>query len=95
MNQILSRYARAVRRFFTLWRIVTNPPYGKRVGDRKRLRDLYAQVGNVLRAKCPGWELAMLTAHPELDHQTRLALETRLSTENGGLRVRLMCGRVP
>jgi len=75
--------------------IVTNPPYGKRVGDRKRLRDLYAQVGNVLRAKCPGWELAMLTAHPELDYQTRLALETRLSTENGGLRVRLMCGRVP
>jgi putative N6-adenine-specific DNA methylase len=75
--------------------IVTNPPYGRRVGDRKRLRNLYAQMGNVLRAKCSGWELAMLSAHPELDQQTRLALDTRLSTENGGLRVRLMCGRVP
>ena len=75
--------------------IVTNPPYGRRVGDRTRLRDLYAQLGNVLRAKCRGWEVAMLTAHPELERQTGLALETRLSTENGGLRVRLMCGRVP
>jgi len=75
--------------------IVTNPPYGRRVGDRKRLRDLYAQVGNVLRAKCRGWELAMLTAHRELEQQTGLPLETRLRTENGGLRVRLMCGRVP
>jgi putative N6-adenine-specific DNA methylase len=70
--------------------IVTNPPYGVRVGDRKRLRDLYAQLGNVLRARCTGWEVAMLTAHPELEHQTGLALESAFATTNGGIRVRLM-----
>jgi putative N6-adenine-specific DNA methylase len=74
--------------------VVTNPPYGVRVGDRARLRDLYAQLGNVLRAKCPGWEVAMLTAHPALEGQVRLGLEPRFSTENGGLRVRLMRARV-
>jgi putative N6-adenine-specific DNA methylase len=74
---------------------VTNPPYGVRVGDRKRLRDLYAQFGHVLRAKCSGWELAMLTAHPELEHQTGLPLESRFETTNGGIRVRLMRARLP
>jgi putative N6-adenine-specific DNA methylase len=70
--------------------VVTNPPYGVRVGERKRLRDLYAQLGNVLRAKCPGWEVAMLTAHPELEHQTGLPLQPAFETTNGGIRVRLM-----
>lgn len=75
--------------------IVTNPPYGVRVGDRKRLRDLYAQFGKVLRAKCSGWEVAMLTAHAELEHQTGLALESSFETTNGGIRVRLMRARLP
>jgi len=75
--------------------IVTNPPYGVRVGDRKRLRDLYAQLGNVLRARCPGWDVAMLTAHPELEHQTGLALEPSFETTNGGIRVRLMRAHLP
>jgi putative N6-adenine-specific DNA methylase len=70
--------------------IVTNPPYGARVGDRKRLRNLYAQFGNVMRAKCSGWEVAMLTAHPELEQQTGLALEPKFETSNGGIRVRLI-----
>ena len=74
---------------------MTNPPYGIRVGDRKRLRDLYAQLGNVLRARCPGWEVAMLTAHPELEQQTGLALEPRFETTNGGIRVRLMRAHLP
>jgi hypothetical protein len=36
-----------------------------------------------------------LTSHPELEHQTGLTLAPRFSTENGGLRVRLMLARVP
>lgn len=75
--------------------IVTNPPYGVRVGDRKRLRDLYAQFGNVLRAKCAGWDVAMLTSHRELEHQTGLALESTFETTNGGIRVRLMRAHLP
>lgn len=75
--------------------VVTNPPYGVRLGERNRLRDLYAQLGNVLRAKCPGWDVAMLAAHPDLERQTGLAFEVRFSTANGGLRVRLVAARVP
>jgi putative N6-adenine-specific DNA methylase len=75
--------------------IVTNPPYGVRVGERRRLRDLYAQLGNVVRRRCPGWEVAFLSAHPELERQTGLPLTSRFVTENGGIRVRLVQGRVP
>src|SRR4029078_3029621 len=75
--------------------VVTNPPYGVRVGERNRLRDLYAQFGNVMRSKCPGWEVAMLTAQSELERQTGLALESRFDTTNGGIRVRLMRARGP
>jgi putative N6-adenine-specific DNA methylase len=74
--------------------IVTNPPYGHRVGERQRLRDLFAQLGNVLRRRCPGWQVALLSAHAELDRQTGLALAPAFETANGGIRVRLMRGVV-
>ena len=35
--------------------LVTNPPYGVRVGERTKLRNLFAQLGNVARRRCPGW----------------------------------------
>jgi putative N6-adenine-specific DNA methylase len=75
--------------------IVTNPPYGVRVGERRDLRDLYAQLGNVARRCCPGWEVAFLAAQPELERQTGLEQAVRFTTENGGIRVRLVRGRVP
>ena len=74
--------------------IVTNPPYGVRVGERRDLRDLYAQLGNVARRCCPGWEVAFLAAHPELERQTGIDQAVRFTTENGGIRVRLVQGSV-
>jgi putative N6-adenine-specific DNA methylase len=75
--------------------IITNPPYGVRVGERRDLRDLYAQLGHVARRCCPGWEVALLAAQPELERQTGLERAVRFTTENGGIRVRLVQGRVP
>ena len=75
--------------------IVTNPPYGVRVGDKKALRDLYAQFGNVARRSCAGWTVAMLSASAELERQTGLPLEVALKTRNGGVPVRLVSAVVP
>jgi putative N6-adenine-specific DNA methylase len=74
--------------------MVTNPPYGVRVGERLRLRDLYAQLGNVARRCCPGWTIAFLSSHPELEHHTRLDPVPLFATDNGGIRVRLVQARV-
>jgi len=74
--------------------MVTNPPYGARMGDRLRLRNLYAQLGNVVRRRCPGWRVALLSADRMLEGQTGLELTERFRTSNGGIRVRLMVGNV-
>jgi putative N6-adenine-specific DNA methylase len=69
--------------------VVTNPPYGVRLGKTHDLRNLYAQFGKVLRAKCPGWHAAMLCAGSQLVGSTGLKFEKGISTMNGGLQVRL------
>lgn len=75
--------------------IATNPPYGVRVGEAARLRDLYAKLGQVLRTRCPGWRVALLSANPRLEGELRLPLEERMRTRNGGIPVRLMISKLP
>jgi len=75
--------------------VVTNPPYGIRVGEATKLRDLYARFGQILRRNRPGWHLAMLSANPRLERELRLPLEERFRTQNGGIPVRLVTSRVP
>ena len=74
--------------------VAINPPYGVRVGETDRLRNLYAQMGNVLRAKRSGWTLAMLSADRGLERQLALDLEERFKTRNGGIPVRLVTSEI-
>jgi putative N6-adenine-specific DNA methylase len=75
--------------------IVTNPPYGVRVGDRTALRNLYARIGAVLRERFGGWHVGLLSAQAALEAELRIPLEERLDVSNGGIHVRLMCGILP
>lgn len=75
--------------------VVTNPPYGVRVSADKDLRNLYAQLGNVLRLRCPGWRVALLCSKLPLYQRAELPLDTSLAWVNGGLRVFLARGTVP
>lgn len=75
--------------------LVTNPPYGKRVGEASPLRDLYATFGRVARERLPGWKLAFLSADRRLEAQVWLKLRELLRTRNGGLPVRLVMAKVP
>jgi len=74
--------------------IVTNPPYGHRVSSNKDLRNLYAQLGNVMRAKCPGWHIALLCNDQKLINYTGLNLKSDMTLENGGIKVKLAQGIV-
>lgn len=75
--------------------IVTNPPYGVRVGEADRVRDLWAQLGNVLRDRAPGWRLALLSPDTALERQLKIPLRAAASISNGGIPVRIMIGDVP
>jgi putative N6-adenine-specific DNA methylase len=74
--------------------VVTNPPYGMRVSEGRDLRNLYAQFGNVLREKCPGWNLSVLCSDPALLGQMRIPLDISLGLVNGGINVRLGRGKM-
>lgn len=66
--------------------ILTNPPYGIRMGESEDLRDLYARLGMALKSK-RGWRAGILTSDLALVRQTRLPLLPRFSTRNGGIPV--------
>jgi hypothetical protein len=74
--------------------MVTNPPYGVRVADPGAVRDLYAALGKVLRARFAGWRLALLSPGEALERQLGLSLRERFATLNGGIPVRLVTGQV-
>ena len=72
--------------------IVSNPPYGLRLGESGPLRNLYSQIGRIVREGVPGYRLALLSADPALEGQLRLALEEVFQTTNGGIPVHLVVG---
>lgn len=75
--------------------LVTNPPYGVRIGERDRLRNLFAAFGRVARERFPGWLMTVLSADRFLEAHLGLPLEEALRTRNGGIPVRVLVGRVP
>jgi putative N6-adenine-specific DNA methylase len=75
--------------------LVTNPPYGKRVGDSDALRDLWARLGQFARVRCPGWQVAVFAPEAALGRQLELPLRPALRTANGGLPIDVLAGTVP
>ena len=73
--------------------LVSNPPYGVRVGDKLPLRDLYAAIGRMAAERLGGWTVALLTADPRLERQIGLPLQVAFTTRNGGIPVRMVVAR--
>ncbi|HST07481.1 MAG TPA: hypothetical protein VLJ83_04880, partial [Gemmatimonadaceae bacterium] len=74
--------------------ILTNPPYGVRVGDDRDLRDLYAALGNALRQRT-GWRVGLLTTDQQFAGQLGLDLRSRFDSRNGGISVRFLASEKP
>jgi putative N6-adenine-specific DNA methylase len=74
--------------------VVMNPPYGRRVSESSRLRQLYQHIGDVLRTRWAGWRIAILVPQRSLLTDLNLPLIEVASFRNGGISVALMTGRV-
>ncbi len=72
--------------------VVTNPPYGKRVGDGD-LRPLYQRFGTVLREQRPEWMLTVVAADRRLASQIDRRLKPHAAFGHGGLRVQVLSRR--
>lgn len=79
----------APRKGWNAW-IVTNPPYGERVGDLRELTALHAAFGERLRTRCAGFHLALLSGNPELVKALGIAETRKIALWNGPLDCRLV-----
>ena len=69
--------------------IVTNPPYGVRLGDTGELADFYPKLGDALKQKFSGWRAYILSGDMALQKLIRLAASKRTPLYNGALECRL------
>lgn len=63
--------------------LITNPPYGERLGEIDELRPLYRDLAEVARQQLPGWRLAVFTGNPDLVQELRLRADKRYRLFNG------------
>ena len=68
--------------------LVTNPPYGKRLGSEGEVRGLYGALSERLR-RAEGWHVTLITPEPGW---IELPLTSALEFRSGGLRVSLLQG---
>lgn len=70
--------------------LVSNPPYGVRIGDHQALAEFYPRLGDILKQRFSGWHAFLLTADPLLAKTIRLTPSRRIPLFNGALECRLL-----
>lgn len=70
--------------------VILNPPYGKRLGEEDDLRELYCQIGDVMKKRCRGWTGYVLTGNLELAKYIGLKASRRYVLFNGAIECRLL-----
>lgn len=69
--------------------LVANPPWGRRVGQARALRDLHARLGQVARREFSGWTLALVSPSDALVRQADRRAERIATLPAGGVTVGL------
>ncbi|WP_105103996.1 bifunctional 23S rRNA (guanine(2069)-N(7))-methyltransferase RlmK/23S rRNA (guanine(2445)-N(2))-methyltransferase RlmL [Microbulbifer pacificus] len=70
--------------------IITNPPYGERLGEQEALRETYSELGRQLKQEFGGWKAAVFTGNPELCHSMSLRSHKQYKLFNGSIPSQLL-----
>jgi 23S rRNA (guanine2445-N2)-methyltransferase / 23S rRNA (guanine2069-N7)-methyltransferase len=70
--------------------VVTNPPYGERIGAESGLPELYSELGTMLRERFRGWQAAILTGNPPLARNLGIYAKRTHRVFNGTIECRLL-----
>lgn len=65
--------------------LVCNPPYGERIGAQEELEALYGELGRMVKERCGGWTLWLLSGNPELTGALRMKASRKVPVSNGGI----------
>ena len=74
--------------------LLSNLPYGRRVGTQAEAKRLYRDFVTQLIKDCGGWDFAFVTPHPGWLEEAGLSRTGTLAFSNGGLNVSLVMGTV-
>jgi len=69
--------------------IVTNPPYGVRLGEKEQLAAFYPRLGDALKQRFAGWTAYILSGDADLAKLIRLHASRKTVLFNGALECRL------
>ncbi len=69
--------------------VVTNPPYGERLGEVEELKPLYTLLGERLKEYFQGWHAAVFTGNPELGKVMGLRAKKYYALYNGAIACKL------
>ena len=69
--------------------MVTNPPYGERIGEKQELAVFYPKLGDLLKQRYSGWRCLFITADTDFPKLIKLKASRRTPLYNGALECRL------
>lgn len=67
-------------------RVVTNPPYGERLMERREAEELYRGFGRAVKALPPGWKVSVLSSHTEFERTFGRQADKKRKLYNGMLK---------
>ena len=78
--------AAAFRRDAPYGRVVTNPPYGERILEKREAEELYRAFGRAVRTLPEGWRVSVLSSHTEFERTFGRAADKKRKLYNGMLK---------
>ncbi len=69
--------------------IITNPPYGERMGDIDDARALYKSLGKAFEQNVPSWQLYMITSDEQFEHHFGRRCDKKRVLYNGMIKCNL------
>ena len=67
-------------------RVVTNPPYGERLMEKKEAEELYRAFGKAVKKLPPGWQVGVLSSHTEFERTFGRQADKKRKLYNGMLK---------
>jgi 23S rRNA (guanine2069-N7)-methyltransferase / 23S rRNA (guanine2445-N2)-methyltransferase len=70
--------------------VLTNPPYGERLGEASSLIHLYRNLGQTLKQQFSGWRAGVFTGNPDLGKQMGIRSNKQYQLFNGAIPSKLL-----
>jgi 23S rRNA (guanine2445-N2)-methyltransferase / 23S rRNA (guanine2069-N7)-methyltransferase len=70
--------------------VISNPPYGERMGDEQEIAGLYMKYGEVLKANFRHWQAALIISKPDLGFKLGIRSQKPVTFFNGAIECKLL-----